>query len=119
MVTEGTQGNFYNELVGKIVEVTPPYWKRQKKDGVRQLDRPISNPLYKVYDPLGYVKTEDELGLEKIHEVVNYFNKWLGSFDGPQLQIDAQILYNILRLELEIPEFPVYYNLPSTEYSRP
>jgi hypothetical protein len=93
----------YSALIGKIVypETTKP---RSSENGVREMHQSISNPLYKNYDPRGYVKSEDEIGKELITELTGKFNSWLASLKGEEVKVEPDLLINILRTEMELPE---------------
>lgn len=115
----------YQELIGKISETRSQIdfarvsssflsslqnmsklkTKKKKKnfEGVCDFSCPISNPLYKIYDPQGYKKTEEEVAKEHIEKIVKEFNEWLTSLEGNLVQLDLQHLTKILGQELIIP----------------
>lgn len=74
--------------------------------GVCDFSNCVTNPLYKVYNPKGYVKSEDELAREYIEKIGQDFNGWLASLEGDPVQLDSQLLTKILREELELPGPP-------------
>lgn len=55
---------------------------RNPEGGACNLSKRVANPLYKVYDPTGYHKSEDELALECIQTLCDDFNKWITSLAG-------------------------------------
>jgi len=63
----------------------------------------MSNPLYRVYHPKGYVKSEDELAREYIQQITEEFNAWLKSLEGDHVQLDTRVLAEILRDQLQLP----------------
>ena len=85
---------------------------------VRDFTRTVSNPLYRNYSPRGYVKSDDELILEKVEGLVDRFKSWVlgvgggmpaagflesGQDDHILEAVNTSDLYSIIRAGMEKP----------------
>ncbi|CAG7729275.1 unnamed protein product [Allacma fusca] len=96
----------FKNIIGKINQIEPPEFDRGRKlrkpsPGIREFTQTISNPLYRNYNPRGYIKNDDEIAREFIKGITHTFNQWLGSFDGDLVQLDPDVMIKILRDDLE------------------
>ena len=97
------------EIIGKINVEEPSEFDRGRKlpkpvIGVREFNYSVSNPLYKNYNPLGHIKTDDERAHEFIQNITEKYNEQMRNcFDGEPVQLDPVEMVKILRYDLEKP----------------
>ena len=97
------------EIIGKINVEEPAEFDRGRKlpkpmMGVREFRSSVSNPLYKNYNPLGHIKSDDEIAQEFIQNITERFNEQMRNcFDGEPVQLDPAQMIKILRYDLEKP----------------
>lgn len=97
----------------ELKPITGKITNKNKNIKVIDFTKPISNPLYKNYDPKGYIKSDEEVIKEKVQELVMKFNTWLESV-GIKEEDQIQSV-RVEKWPWEVPDDPVLITMRTSE----